>query len=59
VLTREHAVTLKQNKMETTAENLRDAFKEWMESIYWEGVLETMQQPLIDFSWNQFLKMAT
>jgi len=44
--------------METTIENLTDAFKYWMESIYWEGVLETMQKPLIEFSWNQFLEMT-
>jgi len=39
-LTRETAVTLKQNKMETTVENLTDAFKEWMGQFigkaYWK-----------------------
>ncbi len=43
--------------MEITVENLTDAFIDWMESNYWEGDLDTMQKPMIEFPQKQFLEM--
>lgn len=32
-----------------------DAFRDYMEQIYWEGILEDLKSDEIDFFWNEFV----